>query len=284
MRSSHLSRHPLNDEISRRGFKLFIEGLDPMKCYFYQSDIDAFKKYENQLDDMLSKYDTGFAQAVFKRFQKRVDERVALIDELLKQDFDFTIDEEMVTDTDLLQYPKDAAEARKRWEQRIKYDLLLLKADKSDEAKPDERTPTTRTRATVESVDPAEADAAAREKLAKRYKNFQRRMGLFDNDELLETYLTAITSAYDPHTSYMSPTTLKNFSIQLSLNLDGIGAQLQDKDGLTHCRRHRTGRCGRQARQAERRRPDHFGRPGRRRRIGRYCRREVERRCGQDSR
>ena len=59
MSGQHLSRHALNDEISQRGFKLFLEGLDPLKSYFYQSDIDEFKQYETQLDDMLQKSDTS---------------------------------------------------------------------------------------------------------------------------------------------------------------------------------------------------------------------------------
>jgi len=84
-----------------------------------------------------------------------------------------------------------------------------------------------------EPVDPVKADRDAREKLSLRYKNFKRRMGLFDNDELLEMYLSSITTAYDPHTSYMSPTTVENFRISLQLNLEGIGAQLQDQDGRT---------------------------------------------------
>ncbi len=58
-------------------------------------------------------------------------------------------------------------------------------------------------------------------------------MKLFDNNELLETFLTSVTTAYDPHTTYMSPNTLDNFRIQLQLNLEGIGAQLQDQDGRT---------------------------------------------------
>lgn len=221
MQSSHLSRHPLDDEISRRGFKLFIEGLDPMKCYFYQSDIDEFEKFEDKLDDMLQRYDTRFGHAVFKRFLERIDERVATVDDILKHDIDFTVDEEMVTDPDLLHYPKDEAEARKRWEQRIKYDLLLLKLGTSDDDNSEE------------AVDPAKADAEAREKLSKRYRNFKRRMGQFDNDELLETYLTAFTTAYDPHTTYMSPSAWENFRIDLRLNLDGIGARLQDDFGKT---------------------------------------------------
>ena len=65
---------------------------------------------------------------MFQRFLQRVDERVAMVDDLLKQNFDFTRDEEMVTEPDLLQYPRDEAEAMERWRQRIEYDLLVLKA------------------------------------------------------------------------------------------------------------------------------------------------------------
>ncbi|MFO0883939.1 MAG: hypothetical protein U0894_07115 [Pirellulales bacterium] len=46
-----------------------------------------------------------------------------------------------------------------------------------------------------------------------------------DADELLEMFLTAITSA-DPH-GYMSPKSLENFRILIGLNLDGIGAQCE---------------------------------------------------------
>jgi len=173
---------------------------------------------------MLRRYDTSFAQMVFKRFLNRVDERVALVEKLLESEFDFTLDEEMVTDRDLLDYPKDTAEARNRWKKRIKYDLLILKADDSDDSDEEE---------SESSQDEASAESEAREKVLKRYRNFKRRMHLFDNDELLETFLTAITTAYDPHTTYMSPTTWDNFRIALSLNLDGIGAQLQDRDGQT---------------------------------------------------
>jgi len=104
----------MDDEISRRAFKLFLEGFDPLKVYFYQSDIDAFDQYKTQLDDMLKKSDTSFAFMVFKRFLQRVDERVALVDQLLDSKFDFTLDEEMVTEPDLLHYPRTPEEAHDR--------------------------------------------------------------------------------------------------------------------------------------------------------------------------
>jgi carboxyl-terminal processing protease len=45
--------------------------------------------------------------------------------------------------------------------------------------------------------------------------------------------LTALTTAYDPHTTYMSADSLNNFEIQMRLNLEGIGAALEAPDGET---------------------------------------------------
>ncbi len=50
---------------------------------------------------------------------------------------------------------------------------------------------------------------------------------------MLETYVTALTTSFDPHTSYMAPKTLNNFDIVMSLKLEGIGAQLTLEDGFT---------------------------------------------------
>jgi carboxyl-terminal processing protease len=225
MEDQHLSRQPLGDEISQRGFDLFVRSWDPLKLYFYQSDIDEFSKYRTELDDMLKNKNTKFAYMVFKRFLQRVNERVAMIDELLDGEFDFTIDEEMVTDRDLRNYPTSEAEARDFWRKRIKYDLLVLKAEQlSEESKPTESDAAAETAPAAEEKDP-------RERLRRRYSGFARRMEQVDNDELLESFLTAITNGYDPHTSYMSPSALKNFRIMMGLKLEGIGAQLrQDPD------------------------------------------------------
>ena len=93
----------------------------------------------------------------------------------------------------------------------LKYDLLVLKTDKEEKAKKD--------------------DPKAR--LSRRYHSFAKRMHQTDEDELLEMYLTSMTSSFDPHTTYMSPSSLENFRIMMSLNLDGIGAQLKVEDGYT---------------------------------------------------
>jgi len=50
---------------------------------------------------------------------------------------------------------------------------------------------------------------------------------------LLEMFLTSVTSSFDPHSTYMAPVSSKNFDIVISLNLQGIGAQLKVNDGYT---------------------------------------------------
>ena len=52
-----------------------------------------------------------------------------------------------------------------------------------------------------------------------------------DSDEILEYYLTAITTSFDPHSTYFSPSSLEDFRIRMGLNYQGIGAEISDVDG-----------------------------------------------------
>lgn len=208
MPRNHISAQGLNDTISERALERFVDSLDPMKLYFYQSDVDEFSKSSTTIDDMVRNGDLSLAYQIFGRFIQRVDERVAVALELLNGDFDFNVDETIVIDPDSTTYAKTPEEARDRWRRQIKYAILDLK----DEGK--------------------EGNEAL-DQLRRRYSRYARRWRQTDSDDLLEMYLTAVTTAYDPHSTYMSPGTLDDFQIQMSLNLDGIGAQLREKDGNT---------------------------------------------------
>ena len=255
----HLSRHPLDKEIAARWMKTFLKSLDPMKVYFYQSDVDEFTRHQDDLVKMIEKNDISFAYFVFQRYLQRVDERVKMVDELLAQPMDFTVNEEMTVDRDLLQYPKDPNEARDRWRKRMKYDILVLKTDKEKKAvaaesvkDPIQSPPaTTRKPKTSGKSNRAASNGTENrnrkqrdkkeikeekspiERLTQRYHSFAKRMHQTDADELLEMYLNSLTTSFDPHTDYMSPGTQENFDIVMRLELEGIGASLQADDGYT---------------------------------------------------
>lgn len=208
MPRNHISAQGLNDTISERALALFVNSLDPMKLYFYQSDIDEFDRSKDQIDNMVQNGDLGLAYEIFRRFIQRVDERVAVALELLDGEFDFTKDEAIIIDPEAAQFAKTPEEARDRWRRQIKYAILDLK----DEGKEGQEVT---------------------DQLRRRYSRYARRWRQTDSDDLLEMFLTSVTTAYDPHSTYMSPGTLDDFQIQMSLNLDGIGAQLREKDGNT---------------------------------------------------
>lgn len=204
----HVTKMPLDDEISARFFDHYIEALDPSKLYFLQSDVEEFRGKKSKLDDLVKKGDVRFAFEVFERFVTRLDERVAQSEAILAAKHDFSVDEDLVLDRDEQPFASTPEELNELWRKRIKYLILDKQAS-------------------------GETFEEAVKQLSKRYRNFGKRMKQTSNDELLEIYLTALSTSYDPHTTYMSAGTLENFEISMRLELEGIGAQLQSIDGYT---------------------------------------------------
>ncbi len=53
MEREHLTGQHLDDTVSERCLKTFIKDLDPLKLFFYQSDVDEFMRSKDLLDDNL---------------------------------------------------------------------------------------------------------------------------------------------------------------------------------------------------------------------------------------
>ena len=207
LEQGHMARPVIDDEIAVKWCNKFLKDLDPQKFYFLKGDIEGFKKEATTLDDQIRDGNIDFARRVFERFLQRADERYQTIMELLKQKVDFTTDEYLTDDPDKLDYPVDKKEADERWRKKIKLDLLQLRADKTDEAE-------------------------AIHKLSVRYKDRNRMFHQFDSNELLEVYLSSLTTTFDPHSSYLSAKNLEDMlNQQLHLSLEGIGASLRSEDG-----------------------------------------------------
>src|SRR5260370_23738977 len=66
---------------------------------------------------------------------------------------------------------------------------------------------------------------------ARRYTRVLRAVKEYDNDDVLQIYLTALTHVYDPHWEYFGKSELETFSIGMKLSLYGIGALLRSEDG-----------------------------------------------------
>jgi carboxyl-terminal processing protease len=235
--STHISQKPIDDSISAKLVDEFVKSLDPLKLYFLQADIDRFNKYRTELDDLVKAGNLDFATMVFDTYLARLDQRIEIAHKLIDAPHDFTVKEYMEIDAKELPWSKSAEELNERWRKRIKYDLLLMKLEKWQDPAAKERR---KDRNPEKSVDrdqgeePAVAtELDAKKRLHKRYKNIRDTVSKTEPEEVVENYLTALCMCFDPHSSYMSPRSVKDFKITMGLKLEGIGAALRSEDGYT---------------------------------------------------
>src|SRR5690554_1759868 len=201
----HYRKLKLDDSLSSGIFNRYIKALDHNKSYFLQSDIDEFEKYKTSFDDFLLEGDLKAAYDIFRRYKERANDRFDYVEKIIDQKFDFTIDEYYERDRENVLWPESDEEANDIWRKRIKNDALNLKlAGKSE-------------------------DSIAIT-LKRRYENYRRAIDQYNSEDIYQLFMNSYTESVDPHTNYLSPMTSENFKINMSLSLEGIGAQLQ-QDG-----------------------------------------------------
>jgi len=261
----HLNQLSLDENIATNAFNLFIDSLDPSRSYYLQSDIDAFTKEAPELAKRLRKGDIGFATNVFKILMGRIENRMAFTEELLEKGFDTSVEESFLWDRQEAGWVKDEAEWDELWRKRIKNEYIVRLVSQQVYATEQEEAATNTVdfsetiisnifgmaEAVTNTVDSAEtiisnitieadseydeeaetADLSPEEFLLERYKQFKLTMESFDEEMLLQRYLTAFSHVYDPHSDYMSPSSVEDFDINMKLSLVGIGAMLRPEDG-----------------------------------------------------
>lgn len=209
--SRHYVSTILDDDLSSKIFDTYIDDLDPSKSYFLKSDLTEFEQYRYTMDNALRNGNLKPAFTIFNRYHERVTHRfenvLATLDKGVDQ-FDFTVDEELLVDREQIPWATSQKELDDLWRKRIKDAVLNLKLTDKEPEK-------------------------IQELLTKRFKNRLTRAKQTNSEDVYQLYMNSFTKTYDPHTQYFSPRTSENFNINMSLSLEGIGAVLQLEDEYT---------------------------------------------------
>ena len=208
LEENHYVDRRYNDAMSAEHLETYLERLDPSHLYFNVLDVSEFERYSTRLDDLGRQGELSPAFEIFERYELRASERLAHVisnmDDIVAS-LDFDKDEYIDSDPTERAWAADKTELDDRWRKRIKNQVLALKlAEKPFE----EIAPT----------------------LIKRYENQQTRLSQYNEQDVFAVYANALTSQFDPHTSYFSPRRAENFDIDMRLSLEGIGAVLQNED------------------------------------------------------
>lgn len=205
---SHYEHPDFDNQLSEEAFKQLIKMLDPNRSYFLASDVEKFKVFEKQFDDAIRTGRIDLAYDFFELYEKRHRERYQYSLSLLEKPFDFSKDEQFAFDRRESPWFQTKEELDAYWRKKVKYDALSLKlADQKD--------------------------SEVKEKLSKRYKSTVRRMSQTNSEDVFGFFMNAINASIDPHTTYYTPRQFEDFTINMSLKLQGIGAVLTQEDEFT---------------------------------------------------
>lgn len=226
---SHFVVKEMNDDFSEHVYKEFINGLDPSKRYFTQKDLKEFSKYKYQIDNQLLKEDISFYNLVYERFKTKIKNAKLYYGDLLAQPFNFNKNEDINVDYEKTPFAKNENELIDYWRKQLKLSTLIRiqeKLEKQESAQEkDKKTP-------IKNFKTLEKEA--RIEVLKNMDDLYIRIEELEHDDWFSTFLNAVVSAFDPHTTYMAPSTKERFDQDMSGKLEGIGARLQKKGIYTH--------------------------------------------------
>ena len=233
----HFDPKAIDDNFSKTLFKNYINGLDPSKRLFLQSDYDEFTKYELLLDDQIKERDLSFFDLTYNRLMERTKESKAYYEQALAKPFDYNTEEELDTDYEKIPYTKNINELKDRWRKQIKLSTLASLTDKLDfEKKKDSLSKTDQKKLKKEDLAPKtfkELEKETRESSLKSLNEVYSFMGDLNREDYFGIYLNAIAENFDPHTSYLAPEDKEKFDVSMSGKFFGIGARLQKKNDYT---------------------------------------------------
>ena len=207
--NNHYRKIDLDDSLSSVILDSYVKSLDNNKQYFTSADLQKFEQYRDKMDDLIRAENIEVAYLIYNSFRKRFDERIKYVmDNLIKQDFDYTVEEYYESDRDKEDWAKTDTELNEVWRKIIKSQALSLRLT----GKPQEE---------IEKM------------LRERYARLSKSVTQFNSEDVFSLYMNAVTEAYDPHTNYLSPKAADLFKQQMSLSLEGIGARLQTENDYT---------------------------------------------------
>ncbi len=221
----HYDAKDINDDFSKEVFSDYIDALDPLKRYFYKSDIEEFKKYEKLIDDEIRNKDISFFNLTYYRLQKRMTEARSLYKEILKEPFDFDKDEAIDTDYEKLPYAANKKEMTNRWRLQLKFNALSSYYDKFEE-----QADSIAKNSDYKGKTPVEFEKEARENTMTSLKEYFEFADDLERKDWFSIYINSIVEEFDPHTYYFAPQDKDRFDIAMSGKLEGIGARLQKKN------------------------------------------------------
>ncbi len=202
LEETHYSRATIDRDMSSRVYDRYLEFLDGQHSSLLASDVAEFDKWRYSFDDMIHTGNIDPAFAIFARFEERNRERLRYALSVLDTEPDWTLEETYQFDRTHVAWPASEAAMNELWRKRVKSDALSLMLT-------------------------GKSWKEAADTLRERYQHALKSIDQDTSEDVFTELMNAYARAFDPHSSYFSPRESEEYRIQMSLNYEGIGAQLE---------------------------------------------------------
>lgn len=225
LNTNHYAPAKVDNEFSAKVYKQFLSSLDFNKRFLIQSDVEGLKPYEMGIDDEIKSAQLNFFTEAYTIYQKRFKQSQRYYRSILESPFDFNVEETLERDDDKLEFASSEAALEDRWRKYLKSRVLMrIEEQIYEQEKAAEENDTS---VTIKPFDVLESEARERE--LELHEDWFTNLGDLDRIDWVGIYMNSITNIYDPHTQYFPPERQEDFEIGMSGQLQGIGAQLQQK-------------------------------------------------------
>jgi len=232
MTVNHFSHKALDDTLSEAAFDLYVQQLDSQKRFLTQSDMDQLRPYRQTIDDAIVNGDLLLPSIGARLLRFRVAMVADMVPDILDKGFNFERKEFFETDPEKITYAKDDVEFQKRWQQILKYQVLMRYVQLLEE----------KNKNSTEKIEKGSAFSDVRidkallleasHKVQRSIQHLLLRLSEQTEQDHFDRFIDAFVRAYDPHSAYMAPEVLEDFEIYMKGSLEGIGATLREDDGF----------------------------------------------------
>ena len=228
LNSTHYSPQKMDDNFSEKVFKLYLEKLDFNKKFLLKNDVEQLSKYRFKIDDAITSGSFEFLNESNQLINKRIQERESIYKEILSKPFDYKTNDTYETDPEKTDFASNEKELKNEWRKWLQYQTTIRINDmleKQEKAK--EKKDTTFKVLPFDSL-----EVTARKKVLKANDDWFKRLKKLNEKDRFSSYINSITAVFDPHTEFFPPKEKKQFDQSMSGQMEGIGAKLQQKDGI----------------------------------------------------
>jgi len=226
--SIHYEPKDFDDDLSSQVFDFYIKSLDSQKRFLHKSDIKDLSDFKLKLDDELRLGSTEFFDKSIEIALDRFDEAKERYRRILSTPMDFSSKDFFETDSDKREYPEDETQMENFWMKYLKFRVLSRlydRAQSSDSANKIDFN--------LNSLGFQDEERKAREKELEIHNEWFANMAETERSDLFGLFINSYTGVFDPHTQYFAPRQKEQFEIELSGQLEGIGASLRQEGEFT---------------------------------------------------